>query len=158
MAYRYPAPTKSGFRYSRRRRWPQWYRIDKLKEGELAGALIEQRVRCGKPTCKCASGSEVDLHGPYTYRVWRDDDGKQRKQYVKRSDLEEVRAAIACRERRLKAEREERKRHMRRGEYSWKAQHPELAAAQAHRGTSGLLQEIRALQRALRALRGGRSR
>ena len=30
----------------------------------LSAALIERKVRCGKPGCRCASG---ELHGPYMY-------------------------------------------------------------------------------------------
>ena len=33
-------------------------------EGYVAGSLVEQSRRCGKPTCRCVSG---DLHGPYVY-------------------------------------------------------------------------------------------
>jgi hypothetical protein len=33
-------------------------------EGYVAGSLVEQSRRCGKPGCRCASG---DLHGPYVY-------------------------------------------------------------------------------------------
>ena len=32
--------------------------------GYLAGSLVEQSRRCGKPGCRCAGG---DLHGPYVY-------------------------------------------------------------------------------------------
>lgn len=126
MAYRYPAPTPSGYRYSRRR-WPKWYKIDRVQPGELLGSLQAEHVRCGKENCRCSSGKADELHGPYWYRYWRDDDGRQRKTYVRRSELDRVRAAIEKREARLRRERDERKRHMRRGEYSWKAQNPEAA-------------------------------
>lgn len=33
-------------------------------EGYMAGSLVEQSRRCGKPGCRCAAG---DLHGPYVY-------------------------------------------------------------------------------------------
>jgi hypothetical protein len=33
-------------------------------EQVLAGSLLEQTRRCGKPACRCAQGSP---HGPYTY-------------------------------------------------------------------------------------------
>ena len=78
-------------------------------------------MSCGKQNCRCSSGNPDELHGPYFYRYWRDDEGKQRKAYVKQSELEAVRAAIERREARLKDEREARKRHMRRGPYSWKS-------------------------------------
>lgn len=118
---------KMGCRYSRRRRWPRWYRLDRVRNGELLGSLHAEYTRCGKMTCKCRSGAAGDLHGPYWFRRWRDESGKQRKAYVKRSDLDHVRAAIERREARLSAERETRKRHMRRGEYAWKAQNPGAA-------------------------------
>jgi hypothetical protein len=33
-------------------------------EHVLAGSLVEQMRRCGKPGCRCAGG---DAHGPYAY-------------------------------------------------------------------------------------------
>ena len=56
----------------------------------LPGEVIEQRVRCGKASCKCACG---ELHTAF-YRYWTED-GRQRKAYVRRADLEETRAACA---------------------------------------------------------------
>lgn len=38
-------------------------------------------IRCGKASCKCASGA---FHGPYTYKYWRED-GRVRKKYVGKS-------------------------------------------------------------------------
>jgi|SRR5215208_2662828 hypothetical protein len=32
--------------------------------GYVAGSLVEQSRRCGKASCRCATG---DLHGPYVY-------------------------------------------------------------------------------------------
>lgn len=85
-------------------------------------------------------GNPDELHGPYFYRYWRDDEGKQRKAYVKQSELETVRTAIERREARLKDEREARKRHMRRGPYSWKAQNGRPAMLErAMRRTTDLL-------------------
>ena len=55
--------------------------------GEVAvadGAICAQMVRCGKPNCKCARG---ELHGPYFYRFTRDQYGRQRKRYVRRSEV-----------------------------------------------------------------------
>ena len=56
----------------------------------LPGDVIEQRVRCGKAGCKCARG---EGHRAF-YRYWTED-GRQRKAYVRRADLEETRAACA---------------------------------------------------------------
>ena len=50
-------------------------------------ALVSHHVRCGKPSCRCASG---DLHGPYFYRFWRAG-GTLVKTYVPRPDVEQVR-------------------------------------------------------------------
>lgn len=72
----------------------------RLKEGELQkqlpkidllpGSVCLQRVRCGKSNCRCASGH---LHEAY-YRFWRED-GRLRKAYVRKRDLEQIRAACA---------------------------------------------------------------
>lgn len=63
---------------------------------ELPGVVLPQRVRCGKPTCRCASGEAADLHGPYPYRFWRER-GRLRKAYVPAALLDATRAA--CRRR-----------------------------------------------------------
>jgi len=44
----------------------------------LPGVLRAEGVRCGKPTCRCATG---ERHGPYLYRRWRED-GRQLRAYV----------------------------------------------------------------------------
>lgn len=65
----------------------------------LSGYLLAQKIKCGRPNCKCARG---DLHGPYFYYVWRL--GRYRhKEYVKSHDLAFVRAGIE-QHRRRKAE------------------------------------------------------
>ena len=58
----------------------------------LPGAVCAQRVRCGKPGCRCSRGLG---HTAY-YRFWREG-GRQRKRYVKRADLDAVRAACEAR-------------------------------------------------------------
>ena len=98
----------------RRSRYPKWYRIPWLLPGELPGSVHIQYVKCGKPNCKCASGRREDKHPAY-YRFWRDDAGKLCKAYVKRSELKVVREAIERRNARLRRQRTERNRHMRRG-------------------------------------------
>lgn len=45
-------------------------------------------IRCGKPTCRCATG---ERHGPYTYCYWREG-GRVRKSYVGRSRAQRGRA------------------------------------------------------------------
>jgi hypothetical protein len=64
----------------------------------LQGSVCPQFRRCGKPNCRCAKG---ELHGAYFYRFWREG-VKLRKQYIPRSQVEQVRAACAA----YRAERE----------------------------------------------------
>jgi hypothetical protein len=59
------------------------------------GSLQAEWRRCGKPRCRCTSGT---LHGPYWYLRWRED-GRQRRQYVPREQVNAMRAAIARRRR-----------------------------------------------------------
>ncbi len=58
----------------------------------LAGAVIAQYVRCGKAGCRCARG---ELHGPYWYRKWREG-RRQRKTYIRPTDVAVVREACAA--------------------------------------------------------------
>jgi hypothetical protein len=59
------------------------------------GSLQREWRRCGKPTCRCASGR---LHGPYWYLRWRDR-GRQRRRYVSSPRVDATRAAIEQRRR-----------------------------------------------------------
>ena len=44
------------------------------------GSYVLQKVKCGKPSCRCAkTGGE--LHGPYWYLYWKKD-GKTKSKYV----------------------------------------------------------------------------
>ncbi len=116
--FRYPYPKPDGtigYRRPKRKRWPKWYRLDRCKDGELVGSLQERFKGCGRSNCKCASGRQEDLHGPYYFRLWYED-GERRREYVRLSDVDQVREKIERRQRRLAVEREERRRHMRRGE------------------------------------------
>lgn len=62
-----------------------------LQPKMLDGYVRAERVRCGKVNCKCSRG---ELHGVYFYHyTW--DAGRRRKSYVKRSEVEQVRAACA---------------------------------------------------------------
>jgi hypothetical protein len=79
-------------------------------EGELLGFLHEERKRCGKANCRCTSGREEDLHGPYYYRRWRDEEGNQRREYVPEDEVEKMRARIENRRRRVERERAKRQR------------------------------------------------
>jgi len=51
-------------------------------ESKRIGDKIYQleRVRCGKPGCKCAGENGV-FHGPYWYAYWRDT-GKLKSRYI----------------------------------------------------------------------------
>jgi len=52
------------------------------------GSYVLQKVRCGKPTCRCARiGGE--LHGPYWY-LFTKKDGKTTSKYVGKNRLPEV--------------------------------------------------------------------
>ncbi len=68
---------------------------------KLSGAVCAQWKRCGKVSCRCASGT---LHGPYYYRFWRED-GRLRKAYVRSADLAAVRAACNAERELLRAGR-----------------------------------------------------
>lgn len=72
---------------------------------KMPGAVCTQMIRCGKPSCKCARG---ELHGPYFYRfVW--EDGKQRKRYVRKEELQQIRAACAAYKNEARIRRSQRK-------------------------------------------------
>jgi hypothetical protein len=71
----------------------------------LEGYLEAQKVRCGKPNCKCSKG---ELHGPYYIRRW-ERRGKKCSKYVKKSELSTVIAGISAR----KQHREEMKEFVR---------------------------------------------
>jgi uncharacterized protein DUF6788 len=58
--------------------------------------LVHERVKCGKPSCRCARGAR---HGPYTflrYQYWDEDAGRDRyaREYVPRVELARVRRWI----------------------------------------------------------------
>lgn len=56
----------------------------------LAGSVVEQTRRCGRPGCRCADGQE---HGPYTYFVPRGH-GRGRLRYVPSGLTDQVRAWV----------------------------------------------------------------
>ena len=60
--------------------------------GPLPGSVSEQFIRCGKAGCRCQNGPP---HGPYFYRIWRGEGRAVHKVYVKRAELEQVRARCA---------------------------------------------------------------
>jgi len=56
--------------------------------------LIANRVRCGKPNCRCACG---DQHGPFWSLRWRVGTS-QRRRYVRQADVAAVRAVLDARQ------------------------------------------------------------
>lgn len=63
--------------------------------GYLAGSLVEQSRRCGKPGCRCAGG---DLHGPYVYLSVRGAAGRRSLLYVPQALTGLVRRRVALTE------------------------------------------------------------
>jgi hypothetical protein len=57
-------------------------------------ALVSHRVRCGRSNCRCADGLG---HGPYAFLHWREGP-IQRRRYIRREDVNAVRAVIADRQ------------------------------------------------------------
>ena len=53
-------------------------------------ALQRHMVRCGKTSCRCSRGQ---LHESWRL-VWRDQYGRQRRRYVPRQDVKQVRAIV----------------------------------------------------------------
>ncbi|HYO91665.1 MAG TPA: DUF6788 family protein [Pyrinomonadaceae bacterium] len=101
-----------------------------LQPKMLDGYVRAERVMCGKANCKCSRG---ELHGVYFYRyTW--DEGRRRKSYIKRSEVEQVRAACA-EYRKVQVE-------LRRGRAEWRAtlkRARELFAFLSHAERHGLL-------------------
>ncbi len=63
------------------------------------GGIYQQSVRCGRTNCRCAKG---EAHAGYFYIIWRHG-SRQRKRYVPKHLVDQVREAI-------EAIREERRR------------------------------------------------
>ena len=64
--------------------------LDFAETFHKTAALVSYRVRCGKPTCRCAAG---EGHGPYWFLRWREG-ARQRRRYVKAADVDAVRAVV----------------------------------------------------------------
>ncbi len=67
-------------------------------------ALVSHGVRCGKSTCRCATGKRL---GPYWFLYWREG-MRQRRCYVKPGELETVRKTVERRRAADLAERQAR--------------------------------------------------
>ena len=76
------------------------------------GSIHLQRVRCGKPGCRCARG---ERHAA-SYLFWREG-GRLRKRYVPAAEAAAVRAACAARRQRERRAREA----LRAGWRQWRA-------------------------------------
>lgn len=72
-------------------------------------SLCVQYRRCGKPGCRCAAGGD-ELHGPY-YCLFYRENGRLRKRYVRKDEVEEVRAAVEALRSVRRAEREREEGH-----------------------------------------------
>lgn len=42
-------------------------------DSEQTGTVVKEWVKCGDETCRCTSGNQADMHGPYKYRYYRSD-------------------------------------------------------------------------------------
>jgi formyltetrahydrofolate synthetase len=60
-------------------------------EALVAGGLVRQERRCGKPACRCAQGPG---HGPYTYLQAPGAGGRSRLVYVPAGLVEIVAAGV----------------------------------------------------------------
>ena len=49
-----------------------------VRQQEPGVTLKQEKVRCGKKNCRCATG---ELHGPYWYKYWNEG-GRTRSQYI----------------------------------------------------------------------------
>ena len=104
---------RSHLQHEKRRSFP--------KIRPLPGGLFSERKRCNRSNCRCVAGGDA-LHGPYLYRRWTEA-GRLRRQYVKATDSDRVRAGLA----------------------EWRRLHPPARSAR------DLLAELRRLMRALEA-------
>jgi hypothetical protein len=61
---------------------------------QLAGVIIREKVRCGRPNCRCAHRNH--RHGWYYYLYWRDRENGAilRKRYIRRSEVKKLRQKI----------------------------------------------------------------
>jgi hypothetical protein len=65
-------------------------------------ALQRHMVRCGKTPCRCSRGQ---LHESWRL-IWRDYDGRQRRRYVHRAEVDQVRSIVE--DRRAKRDQDRR--------------------------------------------------
>lgn len=54
--------------------------VERIRPGGDGWYYVQREVKCGDDTCHCADGSS--LHGPYWYKVRRNDEGDVKWEYV----------------------------------------------------------------------------
>jgi len=54
--------------------------VQEVEPARGGGSYVLQKVKCGKPSCRCAR-PDGELHGPYWYLYWKKD-GKTKSKYV----------------------------------------------------------------------------
>lgn len=57
-----------------------------VENDEEKGVIAKEKVQCGDETCKCVSGSKKDMHGPYLYRYYYNDEGDWTSDYLGKPD------------------------------------------------------------------------
>lgn len=68
----------------------------------LPGSFVEHRRKCGKPTCRCASGKPEDMHAQTLLSVFVQ--GKPRTFHIPVDLVEEVRSKVELHKRFQQAE------------------------------------------------------
>lgn len=59
--------------------------IESVDLADFAGTFAWEFGECGQDGCRCHSGREADLHGPYLYRYHRAE-GRLRDEYIRTGD------------------------------------------------------------------------
>jgi len=67
--------------------------LQSLGEIAIQGSLVEAKLTCGTKSCRCHRDREY-RHGPHLYLKYRDENGRSRSLYIRRSQEQEVRAAV----------------------------------------------------------------
>ena len=69
--------------------------LQRLGEIAIPGNLVETKLTCGTKSCRCHTDPE-HRHGPHLYLKYRDENGRSRSLYIRRSHEQEVREAVAA--------------------------------------------------------------
>jgi hypothetical protein len=59
--------------------------IESVDLADFTGTFAWEFGECGQNKCRCHSGREADLHGPYLYRYHRTE-GRLRDEYIRKND------------------------------------------------------------------------